>query len=119
LVAEIGWSQLDMQIICLFYKKSRILTSNLKKNSMDNNNPLANLDEWEMDVLKRYPDPDAIATNKTTDAFRNYEAEERDTVKEFYRLNHQYQSFDFVLRKKTDFYSSIKKRWPFGRPLIF
>ena len=34
---------------------------------MDNNKPLANLDEWEMDVLKRYPDPDAIATNKATE----------------------------------------------------
>ena len=33
--------------------------------------PLANLDEWEMDVLERYPDPDAIAQNKSLITLRN------------------------------------------------
>jgi hypothetical protein len=108
---------------CNIYKKRRFLidqinnsktiilmsNNNTNKKVVDANNPLTNLDEWEMDVLKRYPDPDAIATNKATEAFRNYEAEQRDTVKEFYRLNHQYQSYDFVLRKKTDFLQFNKK----------
>jgi inositol oxygenase len=86
---------------------------------MDNNKPLANLDEWEMDVLKRYPDPDAIATNKATEAFRDYEAEQRDSVKEFYRLNHQYQSYDFVLRKKTDFLQFNKKEMAIWKAFDF
>ncbi len=49
--------------------------------------PLKNLDEWEDDLLRRYPDPDVIATAKATDEYRNYDNPERDTVKEFYRLN--------------------------------
>ena len=63
--------------------------------------PLKNLDEWEEDLLRRYPDPDSIATAKTTEEYRNYDNPERDTVREFYRLNHQYQTFDFVIKKKA------------------
>ena len=63
-------------------------------------NPLKSLDVWEDDVLERYPDPTSIASDKSTEAYRNYENPERDTVREFYRLNHTYQSYDFVLEKK-------------------
>ncbi|SFH20881.1 hypothetical protein [Pedobacter insulae] len=49
-------------------------------------NPLNNLDEWEDDLLLRYPNPDGIATAKATQEYRNYEEPARDTVKEFYRL---------------------------------
>jgi inositol oxygenase len=59
-------------------------------------NPLASLDVWEDDVLERYPDPGSIATAKTTEEYRNYDEPARDTVKEFYRLNHTYQTYDFV-----------------------
>ena len=86
---------------------------------MDNNNPLANLDEWEMDILKRYPDPATIATNKATEAFRDYKSEEKESVKEFYRLNHQYQSYDFVLRKKTDFLQFNKKEMAIWKAFDF
>jgi inositol oxygenase len=37
--------------------------------------------------------------------FRNYAAEARQTVKEFYRLNHRYQTLDFVLKKKAEYLS--------------
>ena len=58
---------------------------------MENNQPLASLDEWEKDILERYPDPETIATNKATEAFRDYKAEARDTVKEFYhKQTHPY-----------------------------
>ena len=43
--------------------------------------PLNNLDEWEDDLLRRYPDPEAIATAKSTEEYRNYEEPARDTVK--------------------------------------
>ena len=52
------------------------------------NQPLASLDEWEDDLLRRYPNPEDIATSKATEAYRNYEEPARDTVKEFYKLNH-------------------------------
>jgi inositol oxygenase len=74
--------------------------------------PLANLDEWEHDVLERYPDPAAIAKDKTTEAFRNYEAPARDSVKEFYRLNHKYQTYEFVVAKKAEFLAFNKKEMP-------
>ena len=35
-------------------------------------------------------------TPQTEHKFRDYEAEARDTVKTFYRLNHTHQTLDFV-----------------------
>ncbi|HVX51782.1 MAG TPA: inositol oxygenase family protein [Chitinophagaceae bacterium] len=74
-----------------------------------NANPLASLDEWEEDLLKRYPDPEAIVQGKKTDEYRNYEAPARDTVREFYKLNHTYQTYDFVVKKKEEFLKFDKK----------
>jgi inositol oxygenase len=74
--------------------------------------PLKNLDEWEEDLLRRYPDPDTITTTKATDEYRNYENPERDTVKEFYRLNHTYQTYDFVMKKREEYLSFSKKEMP-------
>ena len=75
-------------------------------------NPLHSLDEWEEDVLERYPDPATIAKDKSTEAYRNYETPVRDTVKEFYRLNHTYQTFDFVKDKRDNFLKFDKKEMP-------
>jgi inositol oxygenase len=74
--------------------------------------PLASLDEWEEDLLRRYPDPEAIVTDKKTEEYRNYDAPERDTVKEFYRLNHTYQTFDFVQEKRNNYLKFDKKEMP-------
>jgi inositol oxygenase len=71
--------------------------------------PLKSLDEWEEDVLTRYPDPKAVAKEKETDAYRNYEDPARDTVREFYRLNHQYQTYDFVQQKRNEYLKFDKK----------
>jgi inositol oxygenase len=56
----------------------------------------------------RYPEPDQPAFNATDpskkkEEFRNYAANARPSVREFYRLNHTYQSYDFVKAKKQDF----------------
>ncbi|RXG29129.1 inositol oxygenase family protein [Leeuwenhoekiella marinoflava] len=69
------------------------------KNTNQNIQPLQSLDEWEDDVVRRYPEPAA----KAKEDFRNYEAPARDTVKEFYRINHINQTYDFVLEKKNDY----------------
>ncbi len=71
--------------------------------------PLNNLDEWEDDLLRRYPDPEAIATAKATEEYRNYQEPARDTVKEFYRLNHTYQTYAFVQEKEKEFLQFNKK----------
>lgn len=76
------------------------------------NTPLKSIDEWEDDVLRRYPDPESINDKKAAVEFRNYEAPARDSVKEFYRLNHTYQTYDFVLQKRKEFLGFTKKEMP-------
>ncbi len=73
-------------------------------------NPLASLDEWEDAVLERYPEPDTPAKSK--EEYRNYEDPARDTVREFYRLNHTYQTYDFVQEKRADYLKFDKKQMP-------
>ena len=70
--------------------------------------PLASLDEWEEDVKARYPQPgtpafNATDPNKKKEEFRNYAANARPSVREFYRLNHMNQSYDFAKAKRDDF----------------
>ncbi|HCX22561.1 MAG: inositol oxygenase [Flammeovirgaceae bacterium] len=69
-------------------------TNNLKDSA-----PLKSLDEWEDDVVRRYPEN----AHKAKEEFRNYDEPARDTVKEFYRINHINQTYDFVLEKEKDF----------------
>ena len=73
--------------------------------------PLKSLDEWEDDLLRRYPVPASIAQPAPTpsDSFRNYAAEARPSVKEFYRLNHEHQTLEFV-RSKRQQYLALNKR---------
>jgi len=75
-------------------------------------NPLTGLDEWEDDVLRRYPDATTIATAKSAEEFRNYDTPVRDTVREFYRLNHSHQTYEFVQTKKKEFLKFDKKEMP-------
>jgi len=54
---------------------------------------------WEDDVLERYPED----ISKTKEEFRNYETPARDTVREFYKTNHEFQTYDFVLAKEKQY----------------
>ena len=75
---------------------------------MENPNPLSDIEHWEDDLLRRYPDPE---TKKNKAEFRNYEDSERDsTVREFYRLNHKYQTYDFVSQKEEEFLKFNKRQ---------
>jgi inositol oxygenase len=70
------------------------------------NGPLKDLEEWEDDLRRRYPEPaNALAPNstKSKEQFRDYRTTTRDSVREFYRLNHLYQTVDFVRQKRADF----------------
>jgi inositol oxygenase len=70
--------------------------------------PLASIEEWEDDVLVRYPEPNTTA--KSQEEYRNYvDSNRQDTVKEFYRLNHTYQTYDFVKEKQANFLKFDKK----------
>lgn len=92
---------------------------NNQTNSTVNHNPLTDLEHWEDDLLRRYPDPDTIATAKTKEEYRNYEEPARDSVKEFYRLNHTYQTFEFVENKKKEFLQFNKKEMPIWEAFDF
>ncbi len=80
--------------------------------------PLGDLDQWEDDLLRRYPQDESkseahfVATNaaKQKEEFRLYEAGARASVKEFYRLNHRYQTFDFVQQKREEYLQLNKRR---------
>lgn len=75
-----------------------------------NPQPLNGLDEWEDDLKRRYPEPESRAlASQDKSKFRNYEAEARGTVREFYRLNHRYQTREFVREKKRE-YLPLKRR---------
>ncbi len=63
------------------------------------NKPLASLDEWEDDLLKRYPEPNQPAGSER---FRNYAAEARPSVKEFYRLNHSIKRWNSSARSVSN-----------------
>ena len=95
---------------CLFWQVRYSLhpiSFMISPNNPESDGPLSGLHEWEEDVLRRYPD--GSGPSQFTDAtkeqaeFRNYDAEARDSVKEFYRLNHRYQTVDFVRQKREQF----------------
>src|ERR1043165_1437411 len=79
--------------------------------------PLHSLDEWEDFLKTRYPEPatapakpfQATDPGKPKEQFRNYEADARPTVREFYRLNHRYQTRDFALAKRREFLSTPRR----------
>ncbi len=85
--------------------------------SKEEANPLRSMEEWEEDVLERYPTPNEPA--KAKDAFRNYETPVRDTVKNFYRLNHTYQTYDFVQEKRSAFLKFNRKALPVWEAMEF
>lgn len=68
-------------------------------------------------MLERYPEPHKPA--KAKEEFRNYDNPARDTVKEFYRLNHKYQTYEFVQEKKKDFLQFNRRELPIWDALDF
>lgn len=86
--------------------------------------PLSNLDEWEDDLKRRYPEPAKQTKsfhdpNKKEEQFRDYRAEARASVKEFYRLNHKYQTVDFVQQKRAEFLPRTKRKMSVWQAMEF
>ena len=57
-------------------------------------------EEWERFVRGRYANQE---TGRPKDVFRDYRAEARPSVREFYRVNHARQTLAFVLEKKRQY----------------
>ena len=73
----------------------------------ENANPLADLDEWEEDLRRRYPEPDA---NEEDRKFRDYDADARPSVREdrkSTRLNSSHVVISYAVfclkKKKIEF----------------
>jgi inositol oxygenase len=62
---------------------------------------------WEEFITDAvYPEPQA----KAREDYRNYDKPARDTVREFYRQNHRFQTYDFVQKKKREFLAFNRRR---------
>ncbi len=60
--------------------------------------PLGDLDEWDEFLAGRYKE------GKTETEFRQYDAEANPGVAEFYRLNHEFQTLDYVMGKEKQYF---------------
>jgi inositol oxygenase len=65
-------------------------------------NPLADLDDWDEFLEGRYKE------GKSKEEFRVYDATATPGVAEFYRLNHENQTLDYVLDKEKTYFSLQK-----------
>lgn len=73
-------------------------------------NPLRSLDEWDDDVLRRYPESTRqLGNEKDADDFRVYGDEAPQHVQEFYRANHRNQTVQFN-RQQRDKYLGLNQR---------
>jgi inositol oxygenase len=61
--------------------------------------PLRRLDDWDDFVREdAYPYP-----GKSRSEYRNYDSPARECIRDFYRLNHRYQTVDFVSRQRRKY----------------
>lgn len=61
---------------------------------------MSSLEDWDDDLLRRYPEP---GRGKKPEEFRNHTADTKPGVMEFYRLNHERQTVDFVRQKQAEY----------------
>lgn len=62
--------------------------------SAESGSPLANLDDWDDDVRRRYS-AETSGPETASETFRQYGEDARAGVREFYRENHRLQTVDF------------------------
>ncbi|MGI9240009.1 MAG: inositol oxygenase family protein [Verrucomicrobiales bacterium] len=77
--------------------------------------PLADLDDWEDDLLRRYPKEG----KKGQDEFRDYDAGARPSVREFYQLNHRNQTLEFVRAKRAEYLPLTRRKMTVWEALEF
>ena len=64
--------------------------------------PLEDLEQWDDFLERRYQE------GKSETEFRQYDVQANPGVAEFYRLNHEHQTVDYVLRKEKEYFG-LKK----------
>ncbi len=91
-------------------------------------NPLKDLEQWEDDLRRRYPEPATVnsaaesattpSVQKKLEQFRDYFAT-RPEVREFYRLNHIYQTVAFNRAKRADYLPRTRRTMGIWQALEF
>lgn len=81
--------------------------------------PLEGLEEWDNFVKSRYAEGASAAPEKKPEEFRNFSDSTPARVKEFYRLNHMYQTRDFVQKKKREFLPKNRARMSIWEAMEF
>ena len=84
------------------------------------NAPLGkDMEEWDEFLQGRYQE------GKSEEEFRQYDEHANPGVAEFYRLNHQHQTFDYVMAKEKEYFGlnkGMKTIWeartPFDRSVV-
>ena len=73
--------------------------------------PLADLELLDEARKERYGIVETVLADsvKSKEAFRDYDAEARASVREFYRMNHRYQTRAFVEEKKREYVPRTKR----------
>jgi inositol oxygenase len=74
----------------------------MSSEAIQSTKPLGNLDQWDEFVEGRYQE------GKSETEFRQYDAQANPGVAEFYRLNHLYQTVDYVKGKEKEYFG-LKK----------
>jgi inositol oxygenase len=81
--------------------------------------------QWEEFLRQRYPEASPRAADREVgqtrpkEAFRNYAAPARPSVREFYRLSHRYQTLAFVLDKKNQYLPRARRQMGVWEALEF
>jgi inositol oxygenase len=72
---------------------------------------VAGMEEWEESLRERYARPSQPAdVEKGPEQFRDYESTARPSVREFYRLNHRNQTYDFAQGKRREYLSLSRRK---------
>lgn len=71
-------------------------------NAVPTSTPLHDMDEWDDFLTGRYRE------GKSQEEFRQYDEKATPEVAEFYRLNHQFQTVDYVLAKEKQYFGLDK-----------
>ncbi len=80
------------------------------KELIESKQPLHDLEEWDGFLAGRYKE------GKSEEEFRQYDATATPGVAEFYRLNHENQTVDYVLGKEKEYFGlQTRARRPSGR----
>jgi inositol oxygenase len=82
---------------CIFVPEGETLMASIF--SAVNHAPLSSdMEEWDEFLKGRYQ------AGKSEEEFRQYDAEANPGVAEFYRLNHEHQTLDYVLQKERQYF---------------